>query len=169
MVIGKRILLRALTTKDLPIIRKWINDRSICKGILRYLPVTDFDHKEWFKNLKKDKSQIHFAVVIKKTNKYIGNVSLRNINWKDRNGDLLIYIGDRKSWGQGYGSEILEIFIDYCFKVLNLHKVYLRVVAYNKNAIRLYEKIGFVREGEFKDEVFMDGRYHDVLRMAIIN
>lgn len=169
MISGKRINLRPLVAKDLEIFRRWINDWDICRGLLRYLPVTDFEHKKWFSGVKKDKNQIYFAIEIKRGKKYIGNIGLRNINWKDRNGDFFIYIGDKKRWGGGYGGEATRLFVDYCFNSLNLHKVYLRVVGYNKPAIKAYRGAGFKNEGVLKDEAFSDGRYHDIIRMGIIS
>ncbi|MGJ0376039.1 spermidine acetyltransferase, partial [Listeria monocytogenes] len=37
----------------------------------------------------------------------------------------------------------------------------------NEKAIHVYEKVGFIREGELIDEFFVDGTYHDAIRMCI--
>jgi len=34
--------------------------------------------------------------------------------------------------------------------------------------VRCYEKCGFVREGLLRQESFVDGRYRDVLMMALL-
>jgi RimJ/RimL family protein N-acetyltransferase len=34
--------------------------------------------------------------------------------------------------------------------------------------MRLYEKVGFVREGVLRDAVFVDGEFHDAIAMALI-
>ena len=39
----------------------------------------------------------------------------------------------------------------------------------NLPAVRLYEKLGFAREGIVRDAVFVDGEYHDALAMAIVD
>ena len=51
----------------------------------------------------------------------------------------------------------------------HLHRVELTVIADNHRAIRLYEKIGFQREG-LKRENYLgeDGRYHDEIVMGIL-
>ena len=49
------------------------------------------------------------------------------------------------------------------------HKLMLRVLAENKGAIRSYEKAGFVKEAYLRDEVFLEGKYKDVIYMAVIN
>lgn len=57
--------------------------------------------------------------------------------------------------------------LDYAFAVLNLHKVHLIVSVENPKAIHIYEKAGFVTEGELREEFFADGRYRNALRMGI--
>ena len=49
------------------------------------------------------------------------------------------------------------------------HKIFLRAFADNQAAIRSYEKAGFVQEGYFKDEVRIDGRFRDLVFMAVLN
>ena len=51
----------------------------------------------------------------------------------------------------------------------NVHRVELTVVADNHRAIKLYEKVGFQREG-LKRENYLgeDGIYHDEIIMGII-
>lgn len=49
-----------------------------------------------------------------------------------------------------------------------LVRIELNVHADNGRAIRLYERVGFVREGIGKDFVCIDGRYLDVISMAIV-
>jgi RimJ/RimL family protein N-acetyltransferase len=169
MLIGRRIKLRPTETRDLEVFRQWINNWEVCRGVLRYLPVADWEHKSWFKSLKKDKSQIYFSIESIKDKKYIGNIGLKNINWKDRKGDLFIYIGEETERGNGYGFEAVENFVRYCFDVLNLHKICLGVIVHNKAAIETYLKAGFKQEGLLKEEVFQDGEYHDLIRMGIIN
>ena len=58
--------------------------------------------------------------------------------------------------------------IQYGFKELDLHKIILRVFAFNKIAIKSYEKAGFIQEGYLKDEVCIDDNYYDIVLMGII-
>lgn len=54
-------------------------------------------------------------------------------------------------------------------KTRRVHRVELTVVAENHRAIRLYEKVGFQREG-LKRENYLDedGKYHDEIEMGIL-
>ena len=48
-------------------------------------------------------------------------------------------------------------------------RIELEVFANNTAAIRLYEKVGFVWEGTMRDAVLIDGTFHDVHTMAIVD
>jgi diamine N-acetyltransferase len=57
--------------------------------------------------------------------------------------------------------------MNYAFSVLNMHKLYLIVDKENEKAIHIYKKVGFSIEGELKDEFFVDGSYHNAIRMCM--
>ncbi|TCU40001.1 GNAT family N-acetyltransferase [Rhizobium azibense] len=69
--------------------------------------------------------------------------------------------------GQGIGSRLMETTLKQA-REYNIIRVELSVHADNARAIRLYEKAGFVSEGVSKDAVRIDGRYIDVVNMALI-
>lgn len=60
------------------------------------------------------------------------------------------------------------MMIKYAFEEAGLHKLMLRVLAENDRAVRSYEKAGFVKEAYLRDEVFLEGRYKDVIYMAVL-
>ena len=47
-----------------------------------------------------------------------------------------------------------------------IHRLQISVIATNEPAIRLYEKMGYVREGIYKDAIYMNGSYVDELVLA---
>jgi RimJ/RimL family protein N-acetyltransferase len=49
---------------------------------------------------------------------------------------------------QGLGTEALALFLDYYFGELGFKKLVLDVVGYNRRAIRVYRKLGFVKVGQ---------------------
>ena len=126
------------------------------------------EHSKWYEKIITDKSRINFAFQTVTEGQYIGNLGLRNIDWRNRRGELWIYM-DKEFWDKGFGREAISIFINYVFGTLNLHKVYLKVGMYNSRAIHLYESLGFLKEGTLREEVYFDGSYYDVYRMAALN
>jgi RimJ/RimL family protein N-acetyltransferase len=58
--------------------------------------------------------------------------------------------------------------VRFGFEQMNLHKVALGVFDFNERAQTVYRRCGFVEEGRFREEVFQDGRYLDVIRMSVL-
>lgn len=67
----------------------------------------------------------------------------------------------------GLGKEAARQWMKYGWETLRLHKIYLDTLDTDIRNIRINEAIGFRIEGILRDEVFFDGRYHDVLRMGL--
>lgn len=68
---------------------------------------------------------------------------------------------------QGLGKGLITTTLDAA-RAMGLHRVDLDVHADNARAARLYEKVGFQREGVARDAVLIDGHYIDLIKMAII-
>ena len=96
-------------------------------------------------------------------------MGLTNISKVNQNAEIFIAIGEDNYHGKGIGKIALNWIIDYGFSKLNLHKINLSVYEYNPRAIRLYQSLGFINEGEMQDEVFFDGKFHKLLLMALFN
>jgi RimJ/RimL family protein N-acetyltransferase len=98
----------------------------------------------------------------------IGNSSFFDFDWVARSAEVGIMIGDKTVWNQGYGSEVMTVLLRHGFRTLNLNRIYLRVYAENKRAIRAYEKVGFVHEGRMRQAVYKQGSYSDILYMSVL-
>ena len=56
----------------------------------------------------------------------------------------------------------------YMFGYYNFNRIYLEVRTDNLTALNLYKNIAFKQEGLFKKEKYMDFKYKDIIRMAIL-
>ncbi len=125
--------------------------------------------KNWIeKALINTPNQIRFAILEVKKLELIGVESIMKIDWYNRHGELGIFIGDKRYWGLGYGTEAIILLLDYAFNILNLNKIYLRVIEYNVRAIRAYKKIGFRVVGRLRNHRFRWERYWDEFIMDIL-
>ena len=70
--------------------------------------------------------------------------------------------------GKGYGEDAMRILMRLAFEKLRLNRLSLRVFDFNHRAIACYEKCGFKREGVLREDHFAEGRFHDVIVMAIL-
>ena len=168
MLKNNNITLIPIEQGHIEFLRKIANDEFTSSKIVRHFYVSSHEQQEWFESLSSRKDTLYFTIVAhyNSTSSVVGAIGLRHINWVNRNGKLIVYIHwpDR---GNGYGPEAIEIFCKYCFERLNLHKIYLDVLDHNSAAISVYEKVGFVKEGTLKDQAFINGRYNNMIRMAI--
>jgi diamine N-acetyltransferase len=97
----------------------------------------------------------------------IGLVSFWDRPIPHEGAELSIWLGRGHRDG-GKGTEALRLALRYAFSELRLHKVYLRVLDYNERAVRAYLKVGFQIEGRLREEMFVDGRWHDLIYMGLL-
>lgn len=99
----------------------------------------------------------------------IGELSLMDIDRINRNAHVRIAIFESSNFGKGYGTEAMEMLLDYAFGNMNLHRIELSVYSFNERAIRSYEKLGFRKEGIQREVLYYDYEYHDAINMSILS
>ncbi|MDO9414819.1 GNAT family N-acetyltransferase [Pararhizobium sp.] len=99
----------------------------------------------------------------------IGEARLDKLDHTDRRATFAIGIYDPARLGKGLGTEAAQLVLHYAFSTLKLHRVSLRVLAYNSRAIASYKKCGFVIEGRQREAACVDGVWEDDIIMGIID
>jgi RimJ/RimL family protein N-acetyltransferase len=97
----------------------------------------------------------------------IGLVSLWDRTIPHEAAEISIWLGQGYR-NAGFGTEALRLSLRYAFDQLKLHKVYLRVLDFNARAVRAYEKSGFKVEGTLREEMRVDGAWHDLIYMGVL-
>lgn len=109
-----------------------------------------------------------FFVVADRENRPVGHVALYKIDRDARHAEFGIMLGDKTTWGQGLGTACTRWIIEYGFRELDLHRIYLEVLATNPRAHHVYEKLGFRDEGRLRDHRIRDGKPVDLLLMGLL-
>lgn len=167
-LIGSLVYLRPLEPADARTLVRWMNDRDVTRTLGMYRPMTEESEREFIERVTKSPNEIGLAIVSRRGDRFIGTVGLMMIDWRSRLAEFGISIGDKASWGRGYGTEATRLVTAYAFETVNLNRVWLRVFENNPGAIRAYERAGFRREGTLRRAVFVDGAYRDVHVMAVL-
>ena len=165
---GKRIYLRPLDNEDLDRCLRWINNPQITSTLTMRFPMSRAQEESWILSHYKDHSDLPLAIVVKDGDQHIGNCGLHSIDYVNRSAEFGIMIGEKGQWGKGYAPEAAQLIIDYGFKQLGMHRIFLHVYSHNERAQRAYEKVGFKHEGTLREAYFRDGRYYDDLIMSIL-
>lgn len=162
--------LREISKDDLPFINKWRNDKEVIDLLgNNFLYIAYEVDENWYNDYLKNRFKaIRLAIIETELNKIIGTVQLTNIHPVNNNAEFSIMIGEKNYWSKGAGYFATNAILEHGFKNLNLHRIYLTVLATNKRAIELYKKAGFENEGTLIDAIFKNGEYADLLCMAII-
>jgi RimJ/RimL family protein N-acetyltransferase len=165
---GKLVRLRAYEKSDADALFRWFSDEDVT----RWLGPPNFPsraHQERFIELASTPGDdAKYFAIETLDGKLIGDCGLRFIDWKSRKAEFFITIGEKPFWGKGFGSDALRIVIRLAFDKMNLNRLWLSVLVDNPRAVRCYEKCGFVREGLLRQESYVDGKYRDVLMMALL-
>ncbi|KMK77517.1 GNAT family N-acetyltransferase [Alkalihalobacillus pseudalcaliphilus] len=167
---SSRLALRKISVDDIQIYHKWRNNLEVMYSTSPYLDVYSSDETESFVNnvILGSQTSKSYIMIDKETKVNIGIVSLINIDYKNQNAECIIDIGEKEYWGQGYGAEGLGLLLDYAFFELNLHRISLKVYSFNEKAIRLYERIGFQKEGVSRESLFRNNHWHDIIHMGVL-
>ncbi len=171
MYFGKRIRFRAPERSDIPTWVTWLNDPEVTSGIAITYPMSLDDELRWFDTMLARPLELHpFVIEIKDGKNWvmIGNCGFHVIDWRNASGEVGIFLGEKKYWDQGYGSEAMQLLLKVGFETMNLHRIYLRVHEDNLRAIRCYEKVGFVTEGRLRDTEYKNGKYIDDLIQSVL-
>ncbi len=166
---GERIYFAGITPEDMEIYARWFSNVELQKFTTydRVFPQT-VDQAEQFRQKGIEQGRYAFTIRLLTDDTPIGNINLKDIDWRCRSCSVGISIGEPDYWGSGYGTEAMQIVLHYAFLELNLHRVELEVLASNERAMRSYEKVGFQREAVKRQALFRDGHYQDFVVMGIL-
>ncbi|UCF10713.1 MAG: GNAT family N-acetyltransferase [Candidatus Bipolaricaulota bacterium] len=167
-LVGERLYLRPLDECDLDRCLCWINDGEILTTLGRRTPMSRSMEREWLLGQYKDDTTFSLAIVLRDGDRHIGNAGLHGIQRVDRSAEFGLLVGDKTEWGKGYGTQAGRLVIDHGFRQLGLHRIWLRVFAFNERAHRVYEKIGFTHEGVLRESYYAGGTFHDTVVMSIL-
>ena len=163
------ICLRLMTVEDTDLIVAWRNKDAVRKNFIYQELFTREGHANWIKTKVETGRVVQMIICDDATGKPLGSVYIRDIDRGHNKAEYGIFIGEDDARGRGVGTAAAKLMLRYCFTEEGLHRVYLRVFATNLQAIRSYEKAGFVREGILRDDVRIDGEYRDIQWMAAVS
>lgn len=157
-------MIRKLEMKDLPYMLEWMHDKSVTRHLQANFEsfteekVTNFIKDAMCQN---DESEhLHYAIVDEK-DEYMGTISLKNINRKDKNAEYAI-VTRSVAHGKGYARTATKDILAVGFDELNLEKIYLYVSVNNIGANKFYRKCGFVEEGVFRKHLMINDKLEDI-------
>jgi diamine N-acetyltransferase len=168
MMIGSKVCLGPLMKADAPIIFNWRNRLDVLHEDGLYRPLAQLGFDEWFAGIGRDPARVVFSIRRQGDLAFLGYLQIVNIHGAYRSADVGIMIGEKEHRRQGYGSEALQMCVQFCWQELNLQRLALVVVGDNPAALRTYQKVGFEREGVMRRSTYVNGEFRDTTVMALL-
>ena len=153
------VSIRKFDEKDIPYKVKWINDKRNNKYLHYDLPLREDKTLVWFKNIKDRVDRVDFTITY--NDEPVGLIGLINIDRKNKKAEYYICLGEEKYKGKGIAYAASKLLIDYAYNKLHLNKIYLYTEKNNNQAQRLFEKIGFKKEGLLVNDLIYNGKKID--------
>ena len=143
---GDLVSIRMKTFDDLYNDYAWRKDPEISKyDAVPPLTVTfnDFVDRHNLEYSTYRKERAIFSIYTHSEHRHIGNIMFYNLNKIKKNVEIGITIGEKDFWNKGYGTESLNLFVEYIFSVLNVKSIYLHTLNWNERAYQAFVKSGF--------------------------
>ena len=158
--------LRKLKEKDADKMLEWMHSKEskniFAKDFNKYTKENVIN----FINNSCNEETINYACADDEDN-YLGTVSLKNIDKENDNAEYAISFC-KEAQGTGAALFATKEILRIAFKDLKLNKVYLDVLETNKRAINFYKKIGFRKEGEFRNHTKKNNKYINLYWFSIL-
>lgn len=159
----ERLVLRAETEKDIPVLFKMRSDPEMRRYSDRDPVKTTDEIVDLMKLIRagiEGNSAISWGITLKGSDEMIGNIAFWKIA-KDHHRAELGYMLWKDFWKKGIMSEALEVVLDHGFSKMKLHSAEAQVNPNNAASIALLEKFGFVREAYFRENFHYNGKFLD--------
>ncbi|MBX4174792.1 GNAT family N-acetyltransferase [Streptomyces geysiriensis] len=124
--------------------------------------------RSWYGSRSAQPDRLDLAVTDPADGEVLGEVVLHAWVPEERSCTFRTLIGARGR-GRGIGTEATRLIVGYAFEELGLHRVQLDAYAFNDRALRVYEKVGFVREGVRREVELRDAVWVDEVLMAVLD
>lgn len=154
-----KVIIRKFERKDIPLKVAWINNELNNKFLHYDLPISIEETEQWFDNNigRADR----YDAVIEADGVPCGIIGLLSIDGKNSKAEYYIAMGETSLKGKGVSTEASKLILDYGFKELGLNRIYLFTETENVPAQKLFEKVGFVKEGCIREDIISHGKYVD--------
>jgi RimJ/RimL family protein N-acetyltransferase len=167
---GDRVVLRKHAPENVSAFRRWYADPEVAR-LARYqdAPMRLDEIDRFFQLRALGAESMTMAIHDRDTDRLIGSCAFSQLDGENGSAMYHITIGEKDTWGRGYGTEATRLMLDHAFGTLGLHRIALTVFEFNERAIRAYRRCGFQIEGRARESIWRDGRWWDELAMSVLS
>lgn len=142
----EKIYLRALEPEDLEFIYQIENNVQLWEVSHTQTPYSRYLIKQYLQNAHQDiyeAKQLRLVIVNKDDDQTVGLIDLFDFDPKNERVGMGIVISEPSERQKGYASDAVELLIEYVFKALHCHQIFVNIDTENEASTRLFTKFGF--------------------------
>jgi UDP-4-amino-4,6-dideoxy-N-acetyl-beta-L-altrosamine N-acetyltransferase len=126
------------------------------------------EHAAWFARILQDPTYKYWIIVC--DGEDVGVANLYGIDVLNRHCYWGFYVGEPKvnMRNGSVGTRVEFAVLNHVFEDMKFEKLSCESLALNRGVIAMHRRFGFAQEGFFRRQVWKQGRFHDVVRMAIL-
>jgi ribosomal-protein-alanine N-acetyltransferase len=159
---GKSVRLKLCDKEDIDF---FVNFWNNLEWYGKYEPIMEQMTKAEAEKRFADTSKKAYFMIQKKDGTNIGLM----VHFGQSYGAVTIgYAIEPSEHGKGYGTEALQLMVDYLFLAKDIHRVQANTDPENKASQRILEKVGFEKEGISRKSNFVRGEWRDEYHYAIV-
>lgn len=163
-----RLIIRLMEEKDIEEVRQIHNDESTLKRLSDPFHVSKEEQLVWFRKISTSRNSRRFVLVLKESGELCGIFRIDDLDLANRSATIGADI-KLTFRNQGYATEAYRKIIDYLFLSVGLHRLQLLTLESNEKALKLYLKLGFSIEGKYREAIFRDGDFVNLVLMGLLN
>ncbi len=153
------VTIRKFEKEDIPKKVEWINNPENNQFLHYDIPIEVGKTQQWFDNNVGRTDRYDAVIVVDGVP--CGTIGLLSIDRKNSKAEYYIAMGETDLKGKGVAAEASKLILDYGFYELGLNRIYLFTETENISAQKLFEKVGFVKEGCIRQDIISHGKYVD--------
>lgn len=160
------VRLRLLAEDDSARLLAWRNSPEVAAYMYTDHQISQAEHDRWFATARTAADRRFW--MIEMGGAPVGLANLSRIDTAARRCDWAYYLGDPGTRGKGLGSKIEYIVLRHVFEAMGFNKLWCEVLVENEAVWKLHETFGFTREALYREHVWKDGRFQDVVGLGML-
>lgn len=154
-----KVNIRRFERTDIPKKVEWINNPENNQFLHYDTPISIVGTERWYDSHQGEETR--YDAVIEADGVPVGTIGLLSIDRKNSKAEYYIAMGEVDYKGKGVAKEASKLILAYGFETLRLNRIYLFTEVENISAQKLFERVGFVREGVIRQDIVSHGKYVD--------
>lgn len=142
---------------------RWLQPQPETLRIANMINLIREDHRSANKG-----DRLDLGIFDGETDLLVGRIALHSVDYGIQRSAGISYWISEDSSSRGFATEALSAIVSFAFEEACLHRLWLNIIEENKASKAIAVKLGFRKEGSFKQNLFINGKWRDSLIFAML-